>query len=171
MDAIALVREQLKQAHEFFEATMADVTPEQAHWMPPGAALPLGAIYAHGVTTEDFTINQILKGGQALYASTFAGTSGISDPGPYFPPDRASGLKLDLPAARRYAQAVYDATDAYLAGLSSDALETTVDLSSAGWGAWPLHFILSRFVSGHIDNMTGEISCLKGLQGAKGYPI
>jgi hypothetical protein len=25
-------------------------------------------------------------------------------------------------------------------------------------------------VIGHTDNITGEISCLKGLQGQKGYP-
>jgi len=32
-------------------------------------------------------------------------------------------------------------------------------------------FILNRLVLGHIDNMCGEISCLKGLQGARGYPM
>lgn len=171
MDIIPLLRDQLKQAHEFFEQTMADVTPEQAQWMPPGVALPLGAIYAHGVCTEDFTVNQLLKGGQPLYATTFADTSGVSEPGPYIPAERASGLRLDLAAARRYAQAVYEATDAYIAGLSAEALDGMADLSGEGWGTWPLHTVLSRFVIGHIDNMTGEISCLKGLQGAKGYPM
>jgi hypothetical protein len=170
VEVIALLREQLKEAHQFLEATMADVTPEQAQWTPPGTALPLGAIYVHGVCAEDFAINQLLKGGQALYASAFADTSGISSPQPYISPDWARGLRLDLPQARRYAQAVYDATDAYVSGLAADALDQTIDLSSAGWGSWPLHFILSRMVVGHIDNMTGEISCLKGLQGAKGYP-
>lgn len=171
MDIIAFLRDQLKQAHEFFEQTMADVTPDQANWMPPGVALPLGAIYAHSVCTEDFAINKLLKGGEPLYATTLADTCGIHDPGPYISRDWASTIQLDLPAARRYAQAVYDATDAYITGLSADALDGTADLSSEGWGTWPLHVVLSRFVVGHVDNMTGEISCLKGLQGAKGYPI
>jgi hypothetical protein len=37
-------------------------------------------------------------------------------------------------------------------------------------GQVTLAWILSREVIGHTDNITGEISCLKGLQGRKGYP-
>jgi hypothetical protein len=33
-----------------------------------------------------------------------------------------------------------------------------------------LAWILSREVVAHADDITGEISCLKGLQGRKGYP-
>jgi hypothetical protein len=33
-----------------------------------------------------------------------------------------------------------------------------------------LAWILSREVVAHVDNIIGEISCLKGLQGQKGYP-
>lgn len=171
MDAIALLREQMKYAHDFLEQTMADVTPEQARWSPPGAAHPLGAIYVHGVCAEDFAVNKLLKGGEPLYASEFAGTSGISDPQPYISPEWSRGLELDLDTARRYARAVYAATDAYVTGLRDDALDQTADLSAEGWGTWPLHFVLSNIVIAHINNMTGEISCLKGLQGAKGYPF
>jgi hypothetical protein len=171
MDAIALLREQIKAAHQFLEDTMADVTPEQAAWMPPGVALPLGGLYVHGICGEDFAVNRLLKDGQPLYASTFTGTSGISDPAPYISREWAAALTLDLARAREYAQAVYAATDEYLAGLRAEDLDGMADLSAEGWGAWPLHLVLTRFVAAHIDNMTGEISCLKGLQGVKGYPI
>jgi len=171
LDAIAVLREQLKQAHEFFEATMADVAPEQAQWAPPGVALPLGAVYAHGVCGEDFVVNHLLKGGKPLYEADFADESGISAPQPYVDPEWARGLRLDLAKARCYAQAVFAATDAYVAGLDSDELSRTIDMTHVGWGSSPLSFVLGRFLIGHIDNMTGEISCLKGLQGAKGYPM
>lgn len=130
-----------------------------------------GGLYVHGVCAEDFAINRLVKGGQALYASTHAETSGVCDPSPYIAREWAASLTRDLTKAREYAQAVYAVTDAYLAGLSADDLDKMADLSAEGWGTWPLHVVLTRFVAGHIDNMTGEISCLKGLQGAKGYPI
>ena len=49
----SLLRQQFQAAHQLLEATTADVTPEQAHWMPPGIANPLGATYAHVVLAED----------------------------------------------------------------------------------------------------------------------
>lgn len=36
MDGVQLIREQLAQTREFINETLADVTPEQAHWQPPG---------------------------------------------------------------------------------------------------------------------------------------
>ncbi len=44
------------------------------------------------------------------------------------------------------------------------------DLSGVGMGQVMLAWILSREVVAHADDITGEISCLKGLQGRKGYP-
>ncbi len=37
-------------------------------------------------------------------------------------------------------------------------------LESARW-------VLNSLVVGHLNNMAGEISVLKGLQGSKGYPF
>ena len=62
---------------------MTDVTPEQAHWIPPGVALPIGASYAHVVVGQDSVINGMLKGGAPLFASSWAGKTGLSE----LPPD------------------------------------------------------------------------------------
>jgi len=34
----------------------------------------------------------------------------------------------------------------------------------------PVAWVLSALVISHLNNMTGEMSALKGVQGAKGYP-
>lgn len=34
--AISLLREQVQTAHNLLEGTVGDVTPEEAHWSPPG---------------------------------------------------------------------------------------------------------------------------------------
>lgn len=78
-NAISLFREQIKAAHELLEGTIEDVTPEQAHWSPPGKANPLGANYAHVVISEDATMNGLLKGNVPLFASTWAGKVGLSE--------------------------------------------------------------------------------------------
>ena len=172
MDAISLLRQQFQEAHQFVEMTMQDVTAEQAHWAPPGKASPLGANYAHLVTGEDFIIQGMLKGGAPLAAAAGAGKVGVSE----LPPQDgawdqwARQVKVDLPALKQYAQSVYAASDEYIASLTPDDLSRPLDLSAAGFGQQTMAFMLNIAV-GHANSHMGEISCLKGLQGAKGYPF
>ena len=72
MDSISLLREQLRAAHEYLEETMADVTAEQAQWIPPGRATPLGANYVHLVQSEDGIMNQALRQKEPLFAGAWA---------------------------------------------------------------------------------------------------
>nr|BBH86693.1 hypothetical protein KTC_14440 [Thermosporothrix sp. COM3] len=171
MKATTLLREQVQQAHDFLEATMTDVTSEQAHWTPPGTANPLAATYVHAIVSEDVAIQMALRGEAPLYASAWEGKTGISEIQPLSTAEWARRVKVDLPALRAYAQAVHAATDAYLASLLEPELERVVDLSSFGLGQMTVVSILNRLVLGHIDNMCGEISVLKGLQGGRGYPM
>ena len=82
----------------------------------------------------------------------------------------ARRIRIDLAALRQYAQAVYAATDQYLASLQEGDLGRTIDLSGAGLSQPSLAWLLSGGVLGHLNNHCGEVSCLKGLQGAQGYP-
>lgn len=150
---------------------MADVTPEQAHWQPPGTANPIGALYVHAVAGEDGVVNALLRGGAPLFATTWAGKTGASEPRFDMTLEWAQGLKVDLPACRQYAQSVYTATNDYIASLSAGDLTGEVDLTGVGLGRRPLGWCLSALVIAHLNNMAGEISCLKGVQGAKGYPF
>jgi hypothetical protein len=54
---------------------------------------------------------------------------------------------------------------------ASAKLNRILDLSNFGLGQMSVGAVLSRMVLGHIHNMSGEISVLKGLQGGRGYPI
>ena len=56
MDAIELYRNLLRSAHDFLEGTLADVTPAQFTWDPPGKAFSIGANYAHVLGAEDMAI-------------------------------------------------------------------------------------------------------------------
>lgn len=176
MDAITLLQADLQTAHDYIEGTMSDVTEEQAHWMPPGTANPLGATYAHAVASEDLIINGLFQGKAPLFATSWAGKTGMSEPMPtpnqnwedYGP--WARRVRVDLPALREYARAVYGNTADYLASLTPDGLDRPLDLNSVGLGTQTLGWGWNRLIVGHVDNLCGEISCLKGLQGSRGYP-
>ncbi|HEX6553667.1 MAG TPA: DinB family protein [Ktedonobacteraceae bacterium] len=170
-NATTLLREQIQQAHGFLNTVMEGVTSEQAQWVPPGTANPLAATYVHAIASEDLAINVVLKGDAPLYATTWAGKTGISDVQPLTTAEWARHVQVDLPTAQNYARAVHEATDAYLATLMDDDLSRVLDLTSFGLGQMTIGTLLNRMVLGHIDNMCGEIAVLKGLQGAKGYPM
>jgi hypothetical protein len=44
-------------------------------------------------------------------------------------------------------------------------------MSASGLGVRTVDWCLSALITSHINNMAGEISALKGVQGAKGYPF
>ena len=174
MDSISMLRQQFQNAHGLLEGTMQGVTPEHAQWSPPGTANPLGSTYAHIVLGEDRILNGMARGAQPLLETSWAGKLGLSEP----PPPRGGDVaewsrrvKVDLPALQKYAQAVYANTDQYLASLKPEDLERQVDLSAFGMGQQPLALLVGSLLLSHINNHCGEIACLKGLQGGKGYPF
>jgi len=173
MNTGSVLKEQLEGAHAVLEQTMADVSEEQANWAPPGIANPLGATYAHAVSAEDAVVNGMLRGGATLIASASAGKVGLSE----LPPTEgdygewARRVKVHLPPLKGYAQVVYKSTGEWLASLSAADLERAIDLTGWGLGKQSLAWVLGNILIWHIDAHCGEISCLKGLQGAKGYPF
>ncbi|MBI2912506.1 MAG: DinB family protein [Chloroflexi bacterium] len=172
MDSISLLRQQIQTAHEVMEGTMADLTPQQAAYDPSGSAIAAGALYAHSILGEDYFINAVIRGGQPLMMTSFAGKSGISEPPPMGPgmDEWAKRVKLDLPALRQYAAAVYQSTEQYLASLQPEDLTRQIQMDE-DFGKQSLAWVLSMVAVVHPSNHCGEISCLKGLQGAKGYPF
>ena len=171
MDAISLLQQQIQTSREMMEGTVADLTQQQAEHDPGGKAMKAGALYAHSIVGEDFFINSILQGGQPLMATSFAGKSGISEPPPAGPglDEWAKRVKIDLPALRAYAQAVYQSTDKYVSSLKPEDLTREIQMQELGKQS--LAWVLSMIAVVHPSNHCGEISCLKGVQGAKGYPF
>jgi hypothetical protein len=177
--AVAFIREGAQLGHWLLDGTMADVTNEQAHYAPPGRANPIGATFAHLVCSEDMIVNGMLQQRPPLAASSHADKLGLSEPMPM--PGTpgwseayaawARRVRVDLPAVKAYAAAVYEATDGYLAGLSDTDLDQELDLTGAGFGKQKLGWVLNLLVLNHIGTETGEISALKGIQGARGYPF
>ena len=174
---VELLRRIVRDARQVLDGTMADVTQAQVDYIPPGIANPLGATYAHVVCVEDMVVQGMLRQAPPLFASSWAGRTGLSQPMPLPGPDWPAygpwtrSVKIDLAGLRMYARAVADVTDQWLAGLSEEELDRPVDLSGAGLGQHTLASAIGLLLANHLGTETGEIAVLKGIQGARGYPI
>ena len=179
MQATELLLEQVKWVHWWIESTiMNTVTTEQVHWYPQGTLVnTIGGNYAHLLVFEDLIINDILKGGVPMYASSWAGKTGMSTLPPLPNPENpgmpsfqewSTQVDIDLDAFRSYARATFAATEEYFASVSDEQLHKTGDLTSFDLGIQDISWILSIIV-GHVFDHGGEIACLKGLQGMQGY--
>ena len=62
-------------------------------------------------------------------------------------------MQVDLPVLREYAQAVYSASDDYLAGLSPDDLDEVLDLTALGMAPVTRAWVVARYLIGHADNI------------------
>jgi DinB superfamily len=169
--AVETFRAIFKQSHEVLENTLADVDATLLNWQPPGIANSIGANYAHIVTGEDFLVNALMRQGAPLLASSWADKTGLSE----MPPigggmhEWGQRVQIDLTVLRAYAQAVYASTDEYLASLTDADLQTT--LQTQNFGTPTVGWFLGGIVLANLNWHTGEIACLKGVQGKKGYPF
>src|SRR5262245_28875814 len=174
MLATTLLRQQFREFHQLLEGTLSDVTPDQAHWVPPGTANPIGATCAHVVLWEDMGVHGLLQARPLLSAGSWTGRTGLSELPPLDPPghweDWGRRVRVDLPALRRYAEAVYEETDRYLATLPDEELEREIDLTAIGFGRPAAAWVVANMLQ-NVALHCGEIAVLKGLQGGAGYPV
>jgi hypothetical protein len=126
------------------------------------------------VGSEDMVVQKLLRGRELLATTAWAGRTGVSEMPPLGPGGDLRAWsrhsKVDLPALQRYGQAVYAATDEYVASMRPENLARPLDLTALGLGHRPALFLLTVLLLNSAMHC-GEISCLKGLQGLGGYPI
>ena len=172
MNAIELMRNQINASHEIVEGTVADLTQEMCDHGVEGKAHPIGATYSHILTSEDFIVNMMIRGQQPLMMGDWAGKTGASEPPPGPTGDVygwATRVSVDLPQAREYAKAVYQNTDDYVASLTPEDLDREMEIPGFGKNSLAYYIGIAALI--HPANHVGEISALKGIQGAKGYPF
>ena len=171
MNAIDTHRNALKWAFELLDMVTSDLTQELVDWRPPGIANPIAAQYAHAVCSADVITHTFLQGKPPLFDTTWANKSGVSHPQHGATPEWSRTVQIDIHALGHYAQAVFDAADAYITTLTEDDLSEEHDLTGRNLGVQNTDWILNALLTSHLNLMIGEISCLKGLQGATGYPF
>jgi hypothetical protein len=173
MNTVQLLQYSLDNAFGILGQVTAELTQEQADWQPPGIANPIGAMYWHTISGADDVVYRWALGQEPLRqrAGWDERVLTVSVPEPEQGGDWLAymrAIRVDLPALHDYAQAVAEALQDWLGSLTPGDLERTIDTPI---GPYTLAQLLDLFVVWHINAHCGEISALKGCQGAKGYPF
>src|SRR3970282_1007507 len=115
MDALDLLRHQVKQSYAWLELMVSDVSQNQANWQPPGPANSRGAVYAPLMFAAAAGFNSQLHGGMPLIASDWAGGVGLSE---MYPAgdwgEWALRVRVDWEPFRQYAGEVHRSVEGYL---------------------------------------------------------
>jgi hypothetical protein len=197
MNTVELIHFSLGTAFEQWELLVKDLTQEQADWLPPGNANPVGSLYWHIVAYVDQVVHEWcmapfghttieewfeakrakheLGMGQAplRHAAGWQEKVVITLPpenpeDPYWDARNVrEGLRVDLPALHDYARATAQTLLSWVASLTPEDLERTIPTPIGDYTLGPF---LEFFVIWHINVHCGEIAALKGCQGLKGYP-
>ena len=168
MDSLTLLKKQLSNLRELSGNALAGLTDETINWVPSGTANSIGVNLLHMVGGEDYFINVLVRKQEMVWNAQWAQTVGVPIP-PGGSPEtwtQAKAAHLPLESLLAYIQAVWQAREAYLAQLSNDDLDQSVDLFGQ---PGTLADLLSMTIS-HSSTHLGEISVIKGLQGLTGWP-
>src|SRR3989442_13084137 len=82
VEASAILRANLADAHWLLEEVVGGLTDEQTHWAPPGTANTIAATYAHVVASEDVFVHETLQRGATPARGGWRGRDGVSLPAP-----------------------------------------------------------------------------------------
>lgn len=165
MDVLDELRYEAKSSYDWLEAIVSDVSDEQANWRPPGRANTIALTYFHIVGNADEDLNEHLFQRPQLSDGAWRGRTGVGTG----PSAWAAGERVDWTALREYGRAMHAFVLETLDSLTEADLQRRVSMGSEVLGIWEGIEVIRLTVGRHIWMHGGEIACLKGLQGAKGY--
>ena len=170
MSTIDFIRGGLRQLHSSFDDGVRDLTDEQIHWRANEHGLSAAFILWHYVRTEDNIIQYVLQhkptawieGGWdtklALHRTAQGTGMALAD---------AQDLRIaDKAVFLDYMQAVWKATDAYLATMTDEALQEKTTVKPLG--EMPVQSAIGNMCLTHGFTHLGEIAHIRGLLGLKG---
>lgn len=170
MSVIDVIRHHVGNARGVFLSTMAGVDAAMAYWLPPGTAHPIGEKFIHALWWEDLYIQRLLQKKPLLWEADGHDKKIGLKFNPMATTEEARVIRVDPARLKDYAQAVAATTASYLQGLHDEDLDRKVE-GVPGSGEHTVASLLVERVAGHLHQTAGEISELKGIQGAKGYPF
>jgi hypothetical protein len=171
MNTVELIQYSLGNAFGILEQVTTDLSQEQADWMPPGIANPIGALYWHTISSVDHIAHGWGMGQAPLSQRDGWQAKVVIASAPEDEQDPVAqmrAIRVDLPTLREYTQVILKAVRGWVASLTPQDLERTID---SPIGELNLGQMLETFIVWHVNAHCGEIAALKGCQGSKGYPF
>jgi len=173
MNTVQLTQYSLDNAFGILAQVVGDLTQEQADWIPSGCANPIGASYWHAVSGADEVICRWVLGQEPLHQREGWRDRVLTVSAPE--PEGGEGwltwmqtIRVDLPVLNEYATATAAMLMGWLGTLTPEDLVRSI---STPIGELNVAQVMETFIIWHINAHCGEISALKGCQGARGYPF
>ena len=162
-----------KGLHDSLLESVKGLSNEQLHFQPLGRGNHIAFTLWHCVRTEDAVINYLLQKRAPVWNAEGWDKKFGMDPraqGTGMTAEQAASVRIkDMDGFLKYTQNVFQATEAYLAGLKEEVLGEVRDLP---WlGKQNLYQVIGGVVLNHGSGHLGEIWYVKGLQGLKGSPM
>lgn len=168
MDAREYIQLQFANVRRVSDNVTAGLTDDLLNWAPPGTIDSIGAILVHCIGAEDSFVQGMFQHKPLVWETGgWAEKIGVSSiPNPRGGWEEVKSAKLAVGPLLDYQRAVRASTDSYLAGLTDEQLEQKVTF--AGNERTVVQMLATSVV--HTAHHMGEVSALKGIQGAKGLP-
>jgi hypothetical protein len=163
------IQRQMAGVRRSINGILNNMTTELFNWAPPGTANTISATFIHLMNTEDHFVQEIIQGKINIWESGgWSEKTGIQKP-PSIGEDWSEykHKKISIQPLLDYRDAVWAATDAYLATLTAEEIDRKVKF--AGGERTVAEMLILSAAQSHSH--AGEIAALKGIQGAKGLPV
>lgn len=164
MDAITYAKNALQDQLGLLATCAAGMDDAQYNWKPGGTANSAAKSHVHAITSVDFFINMIVRGGAVSWGD-FAKQHSL--------PENPMGIWTfdgTIPAEpmREYAANVTRAAVDYVGSLTDADLDREIETNF--FGRKPVAFLV-QLAGYHAVGHGGDIATVKGMQGLKGLPF
>jgi len=167
MNAVDAIRHEARDSYEWLERIVSDVSPEQAGWSPPGSANSIAVNYAHIVVNTDVDVTRYFHGKTPLLeAGGWIERLGLN---PRKLDDMDATIGLDWTLLHEYGLLVQQQIQEQADALTQADLDRSFQMIPESLGIWKGYDIYALHIGRHVWMHGGEIACIKGLQGLRGY--
>lgn len=165
MNATSYAKLQIEQTFGLMNTAADGMDDTQYNWAPSGTCNSIAKSHVHALTSIDFFVNIVAKGGAPLLWADHGPKAGL----PANPMEIwGFGGNVSFAAMKEYSQAVQKAALQYVESLSDADLDRVID--TRFFGQQSLGFVV-QLIGLHSTGHTGDISAVKGMQGLKGLPF
>jgi len=170
MSTLAFILKNVEGLHRAWREALADLTPEQAHWQPPGLANSIAFTLWHFTRTEDNIVRFVLQRRPTIWMEGGWDRRFGLDPkaqGTGFSHEEAAGIRLSpWEEFRTYTEQVFGEVEAYIPTLREEDLSRTLTVRPLGERS--VQDLLGTVILTHGYTHLGEVWALRGLMGLKG---
>jgi hypothetical protein len=164
MDAITYAKTDLESAFGLLNMCAAGLDEAQYNWKPAGTANVIAKSHVHALSSIDFFINGIIKGGELGWPKV-AGAHGL----PANPLEiwRFEG-NVPMAVVLEYGNTAQKNALDFVASMKDSDLDREIETQFFGRKsvAW-----LLQLTGTHSVGHGGDIAAIKGMQGLKGLPF